>query len=107
MIETYIQKVLSGDKDAFRYIITKYKDMAYSFAISVVKDEFLAQEVLQISFIRAYSKLHTFKGNSKFSTWLYRIVVNESFKILNKRKKEFVIYDESSKDTLIGSPELK
>lgn len=67
MVEAYIQKVLNGDKDAFRYIIAKYKDTGYSFAMSIVKDEFLAQEVMQIAFIRAYSKLNTFKGNSKFN----------------------------------------
>ncbi|GGG98643.1 DNA-directed RNA polymerase sigma-70 factor [Polaribacter pacificus] len=94
MDDIYIQKVLDGNQDAFRFLIKKYKDLSYSYAISVVKDEYLAQEVLQVSFIRAYTKLSTFKGNSKFSTWLYRIVVNEAFKILNKRKKEILINQE-------------
>ena len=65
----------------------------------VVKDEFLAQEVLQISFIKAYTKLSTFKGNSKFSTWLYRIIVNEAFKMLNKRNKEADLIDNELLDT--------
>jgi DNA-directed RNA polymerase specialized sigma24 family protein len=68
--DIYIQKVLTGNQDAFRFQIKKDKNLSYSFAISVVKDEFLAQEVLQNSFIRAFTKLSTFKVNSKFSTWL-------------------------------------
>lgn len=97
----YIKKILNGDNDAFRFIINKYKDMAYSFVMSIVKDEFIAQDVIQTTFIRAYTKLHTFKGNSKFSSWLYRIAVNEAFKVLNRRKKEFVFYEESDLETII------
>ena len=89
-----IHKVLNGDLEAFRELITKYKDMAYSIAISIVKDEFYAEEILQVSFIKAFEKLSTFKGDSKFSTWFYRIVVNESFKLYKKHKTEFVEFVE-------------
>lgn len=96
MDEIYIHKVLNGDTDAFRFIIRNYKDMAYSLAMSVLKDEFVAQEVLQTSFIRAFSNLASFKGKSKFSTWLYRIVINESLKVLKKRGNNFLVYEEGS-----------
>jgi RNA polymerase sigma factor (sigma-70 family) len=96
MDEIYIHKVLNGDTDAFRYIIRNYKDMAYSLAMSVLKDEYVAQEVLQTSFIRAFSNLASFKGKSKFSTWLYRIVINEALKVLNKRGNNFLVYEEGS-----------
>lgn len=94
MDDIYIQKVLKGDADAFRFIIRSYKDMAYSLAMSVVKDEFIAQEVLQTSFVNAFSNLATFKGKSKFSTWLYRIVINEAFKLLKKQGNSTIIYGE-------------
>jgi RNA polymerase sigma factor (sigma-70 family) len=87
MDEVYIRKVLNGETDAFRYFIKKYKDIGYSLAMSVVKDEFLAQEVLQNAFIKAYSGLAAFRGKSKFSTWFYRILINEAFKASNKQKK--------------------
>jgi len=93
MDDIYIQKVLNGNQDAFRFLIKKYKNLSYSYAMSVVKDEFLAQEILQISFIKAYTKLNTFKGSSKFSTWLYRIIVNEAFKALHKREKDFPLIE--------------
>ena len=75
-----VQKILDGDSEAFRHIISKYKDMAYSIAMSVTKNKFQAEEILQVSFLKVYDKLNTFKGEAKFSTWLYKIVINESFK---------------------------
>jgi len=95
MDDVYIRKVLNGDTNAFRFIIIKYKDIGYSLAMSVVKDEFKAQEVLQTSFILAFTKLATFKGKSKFSTWLYRIVINEAFKSIKKQKSEIITFGES------------
>jgi RNA polymerase sigma-70 factor (ECF subfamily) len=85
MDDLYLKKVLSGDTDSFRYFIQKYKDIGYSLAMSVVKDEYLAQEILQTAFIRAYSGLKNFKGKSKFSTWFYRILINEAFKAVKKQ----------------------
>ena len=92
MDEIYIRNILEGNSEEFRYIIEKYKDMAYSIAMSVVKDEFLAEEIIQLSFVKAFEKLDTFKGNSKFSTWLHRIVINESFKVNRKRKNELLSF---------------
>jgi|WetSurMetagenome_2_1015567.scaffolds.fasta_scaffold62867_2 RNA polymerase sigma factor (sigma-70 family) len=90
MDENCIHRILNGDPEAFRQLIAKYKDMAYSIAMSVVKDEFYAEEIIQGSFLIAYNKLATFKGASKFSTWFYKIVINESFKLAKKHKAEFV-----------------
>src|SRR5665648_688629 len=94
MDDICIQKVLNGDSEAFRQLITKYKDMAFSIAMSVLKDEFYAEEILQTSFLIAFDKLSTFRGSSKFSTWFYRIVINESFKLSKKHKTEFVDFVE-------------
>jgi RNA polymerase sigma-70 factor (ECF subfamily) len=95
MDEICIRQILDGDKEAFRKLIIKYKDMSYSLAMSVVKDEFLAEEIIQRSFLIAYEKLSTFRGASKFSTWFYRIVINESFKYAKKHKSEFIDFVES------------
>lgn len=82
--------VLRGETEEFRYFIKNYKDMAFSVALSVVKDETLAADVVQEAFIKAFQNLKSFKGNSKFSTWLYRIVVNESIKLVRKNGDNFV-----------------
>lgn len=86
MIDVYIQRVLDGEADAFRFIIREFKDRAYSLAISVVKDEFEARDVVQSAFVKAYTKLDTFKADANFSTWFYRILVNEAYSKLRKQK---------------------
>lgn len=67
--------------------------MAFSVAISVVKDEFAAEEVVQEAFIKAFNGLRAFKGRSKFSTWFYRIVVNEALEHLRKSKRELISFN--------------
>lgn len=90
MLEEFtIKKVLNGDTEAFRYFVTAYKDTAFSVAVSVVKDEFTAADVVQESFVKAFENLKSFKGKSKFSTWFIRIVINESFKSVQKKKVHY------------------
>jgi len=103
MDEKYIRDVLNGETNAFRFLIKSYKDNAFTLAMSVVKDEFVAQEVLQNAFVNAFTKLSTFKGNSKFSTWLYRIVINEAFKSVKKLKAEIITYGGS---TVFSTPDI-
>jgi len=90
----HIEKVLSGNTNAFRHFIKTYQGMAFSIAISMVKNEFNANDVVQNSFIRAFKSLNSYRAEAKFSTWLYKIVVNESLKFLkkNKRSQEFITY---------------
>ena len=83
--QLYIDKVLQGDTSAFAYLINKYKDMAYTVAIKIVKSHEDAEEVAQDSFLKAYEKLDSFKGNSKFSTWLYTIVYRNSITKIRKK----------------------
>jgi len=88
MDNLYIEKFLSGDGHAFRYFIQTYKDMAFSVALAVVKQEHLAEEVAQEAFVQCYLSLANFKKQSKFSTWLYRIVVHCAYKSLRKKSVE-------------------
>lgn len=95
MEDEYIEKVLLGDVDAFRYFLTTYKDMAFNIAISIIKDEQYAEEIVQDSFMKAFNGLKSFDRRSKFKTWFYRIIVNESFQRLKKMKKEFKVVEHS------------
>lgn len=81
----YIHKVLKGDSSAFTYFIQQYKDMAFTLAMSVVKDAFVAEEVVHDAFLKAFHSLAKFQMRSRFSTWFYRIVINEALK---REKKE-------------------
>ncbi len=94
MDDVYIKKVCNGDRDAFRYLVNKYKDMAYSIALSVVKEEYAAQEIMQEAFVKAYRNLSSFSHQSRFSTWFYRIVTNEALLYLKKQKKELISFTE-------------
>ncbi len=91
----YIKRVLEGDVDAFRYFINKYQDMAYSLAASICKSEFLAEEAAQEAFVKAFQNLDKFRQKSSFSTWFYKIVVNESLRKI-KRKRLEIPHDEDS-----------
>lgn len=106
MDQYYIKKVLDGDADSFRFIINTYKDMAFSMAMSVVKDDLIAREVLQTSFVQAYINLSSFKNKSKFSTWLYRIVINEAFKVKKKEGRDFIIFGNQSVLTTSESDDM-
>ncbi|HEY0667636.1 MAG TPA: sigma-70 family RNA polymerase sigma factor [Sphingobacteriaceae bacterium] len=93
MDDIYVGKVLKGDPTAFGYFLTQYKNMAYTIAISILKDEFVAEEVVQDAFMKAFRNLDNFQRQSKFSTWFYRIVTNESLMRLKILKKDILDFN--------------
>ncbi len=72
--------------DAFRLLVEKYKDVSLSLIFSIVKDEAVAEDILQEAFIKVFHKIDTFKFKANFSTWLYRIMVNLSYNELKRTK---------------------
>jgi len=72
--------------------------MAFSVALSIVKEEHLAEDAVQDAFIKCYQSLSSFKGKSKFSTWFYRIVVHVAFNAIRHKKLELVNFDLSHHD---------
>lgn len=102
-----IERVIEGDKASFRPLIDKYKDVSLSLSISITKNFDDAEDAVQESFIRAYKYIHKFNKQSSFSTWLYRIVVNQSktkAKKINYQNEELDLIDSKySDDNLILS----
>ena len=86
MDSLYIQKVLNGDYSAFSYFVDKYKDMAYSISFRILDNKEDAEEIVQDSFLKAYNSLKKFRQDSKFTTWFYRIVVNNALTKAKRRK---------------------
>ena len=82
-----IERIKKEDHEAFRLLVDKYKDQALSLAYTFLKDKAHAEDVLQEVFIRVYKKIKSFKYQSAFYTWLYRIVVNHCHNELRKRKR--------------------
>ncbi|MDT3404230.1 RNA polymerase sigma factor [Mucilaginibacter terrae] len=90
----YIKQLIAGEESAYRYFIRTYEDMAFTLAVSIVKDDFVAEEVAQDAFIKAFNGIASFSQQSAFKTWFYRIIVNEAFMRLKKEKKQQLVYCE-------------
>ena len=89
-----INKVKKGNVSAFETLINKHKELVYTVAIQIVKNKEDAEELAQDAFIKAYNSINSFKGDSKFSTWLYRIVYNLSVSKIRKKKKNLINIDD-------------
>ncbi len=81
-----IQEVKVGSMSAYRTLVERYKDYVYTIAIRVLGNREDAEEAAQDAFVKVYKGISNFQGNSKFSTWLYRVVLNTA--ISYKRKKK-------------------
>lgn len=98
----------TGNESAFNEIVSRYANKIYGFALRITRNSSDAEEVFQEVFLTLTKKLDTFRGESKFSSWLYRITVNASYMYLRSQKKHesnislenYYPYDE--KGTLMG-----
>ena len=88
----YVEKVLSGNTSAFAYFVNNYQGMAINIAYRICENMQDAEDVVQESFVKAYKNLHTFRLESKFSTWFYRIVFNSA--VTFTKAKIWVVDDE-------------
>jgi RNA polymerase sigma-70 factor (ECF subfamily) len=105
----HIEQVLKGNLHAFEALINAHKTMVFSIALRFAKNEQDAEELTQDVFLRAYENLASFKGHSKFSTWLYKIAFNWCVnKTRTKRIYEPVTYQEHhmKMDTSLNGLEL-
>lgn len=84
----YIDKIMHGEPNAFAVLVDRYKNMIFTLAIKMLKNREEAEEVAQDTFIKIYTSLIKFKGDSKFSTWIYKIAYNTCLDRLKKNKKE-------------------
>ncbi len=75
--EAVIRKCLDGDSGAYAVLVDRYKAMVYNVAFRMVGDEDTAKDLAQDSFVAAYGGLEHFRFGSKFSSWLYSIVLNK------------------------------
>jgi RNA polymerase sigma factor (sigma-70 family) len=83
-----IQGLRGGDESAFKYLVDNYKDRVFNTAIGIVQNAEDAEDVAQEVFIQVYRSIHNFKGESKLSTWLYRIATTRALDLLRSRKSK-------------------
>lgn len=83
-----IQGLREGEESAFRYLVDTYRDRVYNTALGIVQNAEDAEDVAQEVFIQVYRSISSFKGESKLSTWLYRIATTRSLDLLRSRKSK-------------------
>ncbi|WP_338731104.1 RNA polymerase sigma factor [Mangrovimonas cancribranchiae] len=84
-----IHQVLQGNTAAFVTLVDTYKDLVFSLALQMLKHREEAEEVAQDTFIKVYKSLEKFKGDSKLSTWIYKITYNNCLDRIKKNRKHF------------------
>ena len=83
-----IEKVLGGDANAFEELVLRYEKTVYNLALRMVGDRDDAFDMTQEAFIKAYGSLSSFRGDSKFSVWIYRITTNVCLDFLRSKSRK-------------------
>ena len=81
-----VERFQNGDVEAMNLLVNRYRTMAYRLAVGLAKDQDVAADIVAEAFVRMFRSGHTFKGESTFSTWVYRVVTN-CFLDMRKRSR--------------------
>ena len=96
-----VRRVKKGDYTAFDLLVLKYQSRVIATAFKFVKEKQLAEDIAQEAFIKSYKSIDSFREESSFYTWVYRITVNtaKNYLLSSKRRDEVVISDLSQDDS--------
>ncbi len=100
----YINQVLEGQVNAFSVLVERYQGLVYTVVYRMIKNKEQAEEVAQDSFIKAYKSLSNYRGDAKFSTWLYTIAYRKSLDAIKASKR--MITSELIEEVSEGEMEL-
>ncbi|MBQ7896217.1 MAG: sigma-70 family RNA polymerase sigma factor [Oscillospiraceae bacterium] len=104
-----IERVLSGDINAYEQLVTQYEKSVYNLALRMTDNPEDAADMAQEAFIKAYNSLSSFRGDSKFSVWLYRIVSNVCLDFLRKQSRRpsvsLSVEDDDGEDVQLDVPD--
>lgn len=89
--EELIEQLKKGDQASFSAVVNRYQDLVYNTALGIVQNAEDADDITQEVFVQVHLSVSSFKGDSKFSTWLYRITISKALdhEKKKKRKKRF------------------
>ena len=82
-----VEASLGGDTKAFGMLMDKYEKKLFNTALRILGDEEDAMDATQTAFVKVYQKLDRFDSSYRFFSWIYRILLNESYNVLNHRKR--------------------
>lgn len=107
--EELVLRVQQGDKSAYDILVLRYQHKIIQLVNRYVKDHSEAQDVAQEAFIKAYRALGSFRGDSAFYTWLYRIAINTAKNYLVSRSRRNSDYqvDVQDAEALENAPQLQ
>lgn len=92
--ETHIiHRILKGETSLYEYFLDKYSQQVFILIIRIVENQEDAEELTQDTFLKAFEHLSSFKAESSFSTWIYRIAYNTAISATRKRKQELIVMD--------------
>jgi RNA polymerase sigma-70 factor (ECF subfamily) len=91
----YISLIIKGDTSSFAILVDRYKDMVIALSFRILQNREEAEEAAQDTFVKIYKSLSRFKGDSKFSTWLYKVTYNTCIdRLKNKKRNLLLVYPE-------------
>jgi RNA polymerase sigma-70 factor (ECF subfamily) len=91
------RRLARGDTSAFEPVMRRHNQMLYRLARSILRDDAEAEDAVQDAYVSAFRHIDSFRGDAALSTWLARIVVNEAYGRLRKRKSAIVVPFEASR----------
>lgn len=101
--EQLVERAHDGDADAFDELLRRHSARIYRLLVRTVGDSTLAEDATQETFVRAWRGLQRFRGEASFSTWLFRIALNEGNRMLARASRtELLPYD----DVMMQAPDL-
>mgnify|MGYP003576466061 CR=1 FL=1 len=85
--QSLVEQVQRGDKSAFELLMRRYEDKVFRLAVGMMKNREDALDAVQDAFLSVYRKIGTFRGDSSFSTWLYRVALNAIYMRLRSQSR--------------------
>src|SRR5215469_6807883 len=94
-----VDRAKNGSADAFEQLVERYHTRVFRVAYSITRHHEDAEDIMQNAFVKAFDKLLLFRGDSRFSTWLVSITINEAFMSRRRHRPIEVSIDESGEST--------
>ena len=91
--ENIIARARRGDADAFEQLVVAYRDQVFRLALRMCGNEADADEVAQEAFLSAWKALPNFRGDSRFSTWLYQLTSHAAIDLMRRKKRQIAAED--------------
>ncbi|GAC1310887.1 MAG: RNA polymerase sigma factor [Mucilaginibacter sp.] len=104
--EEVVARVINGEKQLYEHLMRKYNQRLFRICISIIDDDIAVEDVMQTAYLNAYLSLARFQNKSSFSTWLTRILINESLLYKKKRAMHDRVVAEKAENNYLSETPL-